>query len=119
MQATIDSFALKRKKDTVSTSSSNLPTTAFVRALTCLSRYGDELLIHATTQTLSFSVTSSSMSAYSRFMWDRQFFVRYQIGSSNKGKEKEAKTEEDGSVVLETVKGQLMVKVNANVIARP
>jgi cell cycle checkpoint control protein RAD9A len=87
---------------------------AFVRALTCLSKYGDEVLIHATPHTLSVSATSSSMSAYSRFMWDRQFFVRYEVGTTNKGKGKDREPEPavDMDGEIEAVTGQLMAKVN-------
>jgi cell cycle checkpoint control protein RAD9A len=82
---------------------------AFVRALTCLSRYGDEILIHATAQTMSVSATSQSMSAYCRFMWDRQFFVRYMVQATGDSIHPEGS--EDGEGIDESVKGQLLVKV--------
>jgi hypothetical protein len=63
---------------------------------------------------MSISATSSSMSAYSRFVWDRQFFVRYHVGSADKGKGKERDPDPnvDADNDVEPVKGQLMVKVN-------
>jgi len=53
---------------------------AFTKALTCLSKYGDELAIYATEGTLSLSATNSSKSAYCRFKYEKQFFSKYKIG---------------------------------------
>ncbi|KAJ3512262.1 hypothetical protein NLJ89_g3623 [Agrocybe chaxingu] len=64
MQATLDALSLK----------------AFTKALTCLSRYGEELSIYATPEFLSFSATNSSKSAYCRFKYEKQFFSRYRLG---------------------------------------
>ncbi|TFK68700.1 hypothetical protein BDN72DRAFT_820974 [Pluteus cervinus] len=63
MQATLDTYSLK----------------PFIRALTCLSRYGDELTLYATFESLSLSATNSSKSAYCRFKFDRQFFSKYTV----------------------------------------
>ncbi|KAJ7045466.1 Rad9-domain-containing protein [Mycena alexandri] len=66
MQATLDASALK----------------PFTRALACLSRYGEDLAIYATPDSISLSTTNSSKSAYSRFKYGRQFFSKYSVTSS-------------------------------------
>ncbi|KAF8160680.1 Rad9-domain-containing protein [Crassisporium funariophilum] len=61
---------------------------AFAKALTCLSRYGDDLSIYATQDFLSFSAPNSSKSAYCRFKYHKEFFSRYRLGqtpSANEG----------------------------------
>ncbi|KAI0330901.1 hypothetical protein GY45DRAFT_1302015 [Cubamyces sp. BRFM 1775] len=63
MQATIDSQGLKH----------------WTRALTCLSKFGDELTIIATPETFALSATNQSMSAYGRFKYARSFFSRYRV----------------------------------------
>ncbi|KAG5221467.1 Rad9-domain-containing protein [Salix suchowensis] len=50
---------------------------AFTKALHCLSKYGDDLTIHATDECLTLSTTNSSMSAYCRFKYERQFFSKH------------------------------------------
>src|SRR5882762_4117195 len=81
---------------------------AFTRALTCLSKYGDDLSIYATPDVLSFSATNSSLSAYCRFRYGRQFFVKYCVGDKN------SQTELDMGDVRETrtVTGQLLTKAS-------
>ncbi|KAF9070069.1 Rad9-domain-containing protein [Rhodocollybia butyracea] len=81
MQATFDAYALK----------------SFTRALTCLSKYGEELCIYAASETLSLFCTNSSKSAYCRFNFGKEFFSRYRAGDP-------AKDTNDGAV------GQLMAK---------
>ncbi|KAJ7593908.1 Rad9-domain-containing protein [Mycena floridula] len=73
---------------------------SFTRALTCISKYGDEMCIYATSEDISFSATNSSKSAYCRFRYDRQFFTKYSLGVS--------RTEGVEEVVNLT--GQLMTK---------
>ncbi|KAJ7497250.1 Rad9-domain-containing protein [Mycena latifolia] len=85
MQATLDASALK----------------PFTRALACLARYGEDLSIYATPETLSLSTTNSSKSAYCRFKYGRQFFSKYSVGSSD------AWTNDDEEVA---VTGQLLTK---------
>ncbi|KAL1744775.1 Rad9/Ddc1, partial [Schizophyllum fasciatum] len=51
----------------------------FTKALFCLSRYGEEISLHATPDTLSLSATNSAKSAYCRLKYDKQFFSRYNI----------------------------------------
>ncbi|KAJ6609871.1 Rad9-domain-containing protein [Mycena sp. CBHHK59/15] len=67
MQATLDASALK----------------PFTKALTCLSRYGEDLSIYATPETIALSTTNSSKSAYCRFKYGRQFFSKYRVGSQD------------------------------------
>lgn len=54
---------------------------AFTKALTCLSRYGEELSIFATTEFLSFSATNAAKSAYCRFKYDKQFFSKFKLNA--------------------------------------
>ena len=79
----------------------------FVKALNCLSKYGDELSIYATSDILSFSATNSSKSAYCRFKYDRAFFSRYRLGIS------QPKNLGDDVHELPSVTGQIMTKVTA------
>ncbi|KAF9010669.1 Rad9-domain-containing protein [Cyathus striatus] len=90
MQATLDSFSLK----------------SFTKALTCLSKYGDELTVHATPDFFSLSATNSSKSAYCRFKYDKQFFSRYRVGDSN---EKRGDWTQDAGEAL-AITGQLLTK---------
>ncbi|KAJ4468129.1 Rad9-domain-containing protein [Lentinula aciculospora] len=69
MQATFDSSALK----------------PFTRALACLSRYGEELCIYASSETLSLFCTNSSKSAYCRFKFNKEFFSKYRVGDPARG----------------------------------
>ncbi|KAF9050067.1 Rad9-domain-containing protein [Panaeolus papilionaceus] len=57
----------------------------FTRALTCLSKYGDELSIFGTTEILSLSTTNSSKSAYCRFKYENTFFSRYNVDDLRHG----------------------------------
>ncbi|KIK67139.1 hypothetical protein GYMLUDRAFT_238472 [Collybiopsis luxurians FD-317 M1] len=81
MQATFDAHALK----------------PFTRALSCLSRYGEDLCIYASAETLSLFCTNSSKSAYCRFKFSHEFFSRYRVGDPAKD-------------IHDTVVGQLMTK---------
>ncbi|PCH36237.1 hypothetical protein WOLCODRAFT_126890 [Wolfiporia cocos MD-104 SS10] len=66
MQATLDSASLKQ----------------VIRALTCLARYGEYLIVYATPDFLTLSATNSSKSAFCRFTYKRQFFSRYRLAST-------------------------------------
>lgn len=55
---------------------------SFTKALFCLSKYGGELSLQATNDTLSLSATNSAKSAYCRLKYDKQFFSRYNIARS-------------------------------------
>ena len=84
---------------------------AFTRALTCLSKYGDDLSIYATPEFLAISATNSSMSAYCRFKYSKQFFARFHVGYHRRGGDDEV--EEVASVT-----GQLLTKVSAYMRSR-
>ncbi|KAI0766623.1 Rad9-domain-containing protein [Trametes elegans] len=64
MQATIDSSGLKH----------------LTRALACLSRFGEDLIIVATPETFALSATNQALSAYGRIKYARSFFSRYRVG---------------------------------------
>lgn len=80
---------------------------AFIRALACLSRYGDDLVLYADTQHFTMSATNSSLSAYCRFRYGRMFFSRYRVGDGVNGADPSTPSEP-----LD-VKGQLLVKVRS------
>ncbi len=82
------------------------PTLAFAKALTCLSKYGDELSIYATPEYLSFSATNSSKSAFCLFKYERQFFSRYRLGTASGARATEQEE-------VQNVTGQLTVKVRS------
>ncbi|KAF8488856.1 Rad9-domain-containing protein [Russula emetica] len=64
MQASIDSSGLK----------------SFTRSLVCMSKYSDELFINALPNSVSFSATNTSLSAYCRFTYERSFFTKFNVG---------------------------------------
>ena len=109
MQATLNAAALKCTSLTHSLLTCTLiQRKAFVRALTCLSRYGDDLVVYADAQHLTLSTTNSSLSAYCRFRYGRMFFSRYRVGGGMNG----AGPSTAGSPSEpEDVRGQLLVKV--------
>jgi cell cycle checkpoint control protein RAD9A len=78
----------------------------------CLAKYGDDLTIYATPESLSLSTTNSSLSAYSRFRYDKQFFQRYSTseGKKNRQSNRNGPYAEDVDEV-QTVSGQLIIKV--------
>ncbi|KAG6885925.1 hypothetical protein C0993_007943, partial [Termitomyces sp. T159_Od127] len=59
----------------------------FTKALTCLSKYGDELSLYATPDSLSLSATNSSKSAYCRFKYEKLFFTRYGLNATNENRD--------------------------------
>ncbi|KAL4078438.1 Rad9-domain-containing protein [Scleroderma yunnanense] len=95
MQATLSAPALK----------------PFTRALTCLSRYGDDLVIHADAEYLSLSTTNSSLSAYCRFKYSTRFFSRYRVGNGVNGNQSSS-----GGMVNDDVKGQLLAKTLLSIL---
>ena len=78
MQAVLDSHALKGSSIIVN-SSQALILSAFTKALFCLSKYGDDLTLHASADVLALSTTNSSKSAYCRFRLAKSFFSRYHL----------------------------------------
>ncbi|PAV20230.1 cell cycle checkpoint control rad9a [Pyrrhoderma noxium] len=61
MQFSLDSRALKQ----------------FTRSLTCISKYGDELVIHSDPDALLLTSMSQAKTAFCSFTYERSFFVRY------------------------------------------
>ncbi|KAG1742819.1 Rad9-domain-containing protein [Suillus lakei] len=88
MQATLSVTALK----------------PFIRALTCLSRYGDDVVISASPEHLSLSATNSSLSAYCCFKYGSRFFSRYKFRDG---------AAQDG---VQDVKGQLLAKTFLSIL---
>lgn len=101
MQAVLDSHALKGSSIIVS-SLHALILLAFTKALFCLSKYGDDLTLHATADVLALSTTNSSKSAYCRFRLAKTFFSRYHLQTSS---------DTDSDELPETVVGQVLAKV--------
>jgi cell cycle checkpoint control protein RAD9A len=79
------------------------------RALTCLSKYGDDLTIYATPEYFSLSTTNSSKTAYCRFHYEREFFTRYAVGNTQGVRDPDVE-------VVESVRGQLSTKVRDRVV---
>ncbi|KAK7686260.1 hypothetical protein QCA50_010480 [Cerrena zonata] len=63
LQATLDSTALKQ----------------LIRILTCLSKYGDDLIILASPDRLLLHTTNLSQTAYGRIIYSKHFFSRYRV----------------------------------------
>ncbi|KAL1944920.1 hypothetical protein VTO73DRAFT_2540 [Trametes versicolor] len=63
MQATVDSIGLRH----------------LTRALTCLSKFGEDLIIVATPETFALSSTNQAQTAYGRFKYARSFFSKYRV----------------------------------------
>ena len=86
---------------------------AFTRALAALSKYGEDLDIHATPECLSLSATNSSKSAYARFKITPEFFETYKVGVDAARKEFgfDGEGHEEEVQELESASGQILVKV--------
>ena len=85
-----------------------MPHLAFTRALSCMSKYSEELFINAMPNSVSFSATNASLSAYCRFTYDRSFFAKFNIGNEVMG---EGISDLDDMEQAQTVAGQLCVQV--------
>jgi hypothetical protein len=81
---------------------------AFTRALACMSKYSEELFINAMSNSVSFSATNTSLSAYCRFTYDRNFFTKFNIGDGNV---RDRIPDIDDMEQSQTVSGQLCVQV--------
>jgi cell cycle checkpoint control protein RAD9A len=81
---------------------------AFTRALACMSKYSDELYINAMPNSVSFSATNTSLSAYCRFTYDRNFFTKFNVGDRNV---RDGIPDLDDAEQSQTVTGQLCVQV--------
>ena len=82
---------------------------ALTKALTCISKFGDDLTIVAGAEKLSLCATNSSMSAYCCFKYDKQFFTRYRVNTAP------ADAFEDAV----HVSGQVLVKVRKYFYTHP
>ncbi len=103
MQATVDATALKRTCSLLLlvNALSDLLSLDLTRALTCLSKFGEEVILVATPETLALSSTNSSNSAYGRFKYPRSFFSKYRVDA--------ALVDDDGGTV--SISGQIATKV--------
>ncbi|KAI9064018.1 hypothetical protein FKP32DRAFT_1591428 [Trametes sanguinea] len=84
MQATLDSTGLKH----------------WTRALACLSKFGDELIIIAAPETFALSATNQAQSAYGRFKYARSFFSRYRVGNYRAGDDVDHVAPLTGQIVI-------------------
>lgn len=73
-----------------------------------MSKYSDELFINAVPNSVSFSATNASLSAYCRFTYDRNFFTRFSVGDRNV---RDRIPDLDDMQHSQTVTGQLCVQV--------
>jgi len=48
-----------------------------------MAKYSEELFINAVSNSVSFSATNTSLSAYCRFTYDRGFFTKYNVGEGS------------------------------------
>ena len=67
-----------------------------------MSKYGDDLTLHATADVLALSATNSSKSAYCRFRLAKSFFSRYHL---------EVQSDINSDETPEDVIGQVLTKV--------
>ncbi|KAI0306022.1 Rad9/Ddc1, partial [Multifurca ochricompacta] len=80
---------------------------AFTRALACMSKYSEEFFINATLNSVSFSATNASLSAYCRFTYDGNFFTKFNIRDRGAG---DGAPDLDDTDHMQTVTGQLCVQ---------
>lgn len=73
-----------------------------------MSKYSEELYINAMRNSVSFSATNTSQSAYCRFTYDRNFFTKFNVGDGNV---RDEILDLDDTEQLPTVTGQLCVQV--------
>lgn len=78
--------------------------TAFTKSLTCLSRYGDDIVIRARADALFLTATNSSKSAFCRVKLTAEFFNTYKVSIS-------APPESTSQAPGDDITGQLFVKV--------
>lgn len=57
----------------------------FTRALTCLTKFGEEIDISATAKSFRISSVNSSRSAFAVFVFDPKFFSRYDLLEGQEG----------------------------------
>jgi cell cycle checkpoint control protein RAD9A len=83
----------------------------FTKALTCLSKFGEELSLAANRDGLVLSTVNSSKSAYARFSFPRDFFQSYQLTT---GTAQNSQGFSQTQRVDREPKGELLVKVRSN-----
>jgi len=78
---------------------------AFTKGVTCLSRYGDEMYMFASTECLILSATNVAETSFCRFQYSRVFFTRYNLGQ--RGSDRPGDSQEPVSV-----SGQVLAKAS-------
>jgi cell cycle checkpoint control protein RAD9A len=73
-----------------------------------MSKYSEELFINALPNSVSFSATNTSLSAYCRFTYERSFFTKFNVGDSNL---RDVIPDLDDTEQSQAVTGQLCVQV--------
>ncbi|KAI0704254.1 Rad9-domain-containing protein [Cytidiella melzeri] len=56
-----------------------------IKALTCLAKYGEDVVMYTTSESLTFSATNMTASAYCRFKYNRPFFSRFHAHAMREG----------------------------------
>ena len=90
---------------TLTTTLTVLGSLAFTKGITCLSRYGDEMYLFATSEYLMLSATNTAETSYCRFQYSRMYFSRYHLGQTGSNRP-------SGSQEPDSVSGQLLTKVS-------
>ncbi|KAH9175916.1 Rad9-domain-containing protein [Lactarius sanguifluus] len=72
-----------------------------------MSKYSDELFINAISNSVTFSATNASQSAYCRFTYDRSFFTRFNVGDRSM---RDALPDMDDMERIQSASGQLCVQ---------
>ncbi len=70
-----------------------------------MSKYSEELFINALPNSVLFSATNTSLSAYCRFTYERSFFTKFNVG------DRDGIPDLDDTEQSQTVTGQLCVQV--------
>ncbi|CAE6471651.1 unnamed protein product [Rhizoctonia solani] len=83
----------------------------FIKGLTCIARYGDELCLHATPEILTLCATNAAKSAYCGMKFAPEFFDAYHVGVP---KDPLQMTPEGGEEVI--VRGQLLAKTLLSIL---
>ena len=73
-----------------------------------MSKYSDELYINAMRNSVAFSATNTSLSAYCRFTYDRNFFTKFNVDDRNV---RDEILDLNDTEQEQTVTGQLCVQV--------
>jgi cell cycle checkpoint control protein RAD9A len=73
-----------------------------------MSKYSEELYINAMPNSVAFSATNTSLSAYCRFTYDRNFFTKFNVGDRDL---RDGIPDLNDTEQSQTVTGQLRVQV--------